>query len=266
MQHKTTDFSPPSLRTAFDGQDLVICTIAGADFDFQVRVIDAVVAAGVKRFMPHELGLDSLNSRLHDRLPRTAGRASVIEYLRRMSDSPRNDFAWVAVSVGYILDTALINGDLGFDLQWQSASLSGTGNERFAVSSLERVGKVVSSIIQLWDEVENQYLYAAGAFTSGNEIVAVLEKSTASKWSVDYSDVDDCVREGTTRIERGYPDAGMRLLEKSVLSDESLRIADVFEHGSANSLLRLGPQSIEAVIAKAYHNFQHRGKPKCGCE
>jgi hypothetical protein len=231
-----------------------------------MRIIDAAVAAGVKRFMPHEFGQDSLNLGIQQRLPRTVGRASVIEYLRRMSDNPCSAFTWVAVAVGCILGTAILNGDLGFDLQWQSAALSGTGNERFAASSLSRVGLVVARIIRHWDEVENQYLYAAGLFTSAKEVVACLEKLTSSTWTVDYSEVGDCIREGTSRIERGYPDAGMRLLEKSVLSDRLLRTIDAFQHGSANGLLQLDADSIEAILAKACHDFQHRGKSKCGCE
>ncbi|KAF2649347.1 hypothetical protein K491DRAFT_708210 [Lophiostoma macrostomum CBS 122681] len=266
VQHKTTDFTPPSLHSAFVGQDLVICTIAGADYDFQMRIIDAAVAAGVKRFMPHEFGQDSLNIRIQGRTPRTVGRASVIEYLRRLSDNPRSAFTWVAVAVGCILDTALMNGDLGFDLQWQSGALSGTGNERFAATSLARVGLVVARIVGHWDDVENQFLYSAGLFTSAKEVTIFLEKLTASTWTVDYSEIGDCIREGTSRIERGYPDAGMRLLEKSILCDESLRTIDAFEHGSANGLLQLEAESIKAILDRTYHDFQHRGKPKCGCE
>lgn len=264
IEHKTSDFSAASLQSAFAGQDLVISTMAGGDYDLQVRIIDAAVAARVKRFIPHEFAQDNLNGRLQLRTPRSVEHAKVIRYLRRASAST-SSFEWVAVATGCTLDAALVNGELGFDMEWQSASIHGTGNELFAASSLKRVGVVVASIIRNWDECKNRYLYAAGVFASANEVLASLESSSASKWSVGYSSVDECIREGSSRIERGFPDSGMFLLEKSVLCDKSLRSIDAFQDGRTNTLLQLGLEKVDTIVRKAHHGFLHRGKPSCGC-
>jgi hypothetical protein len=88
---------------------------------------------------------------------------------------------WVGIAVGCILDTALMSGNLGFDFEWQSCTVNGSGDELFPVISIERVGVVVQSVIHNWDEVKNQYLYAAGALTSGKQLVASLEKASGSQ-------------------------------------------------------------------------------------
>lgn len=265
VEHKTTDFSASSLKSAFAGYDLVISTVAGSDYDLQVRIIDAVVEAGVKRYMPDEFGHDSLNRRIQERMPRVDARAKTIEYLRTLSSSNGTNFEWAAIAFGYVLDTALTSGNFGIDMQWQSATIHGTGDERFAVTSLRRAGIAVASTIRHWDEIKNQYLYSAGTLTSAREVLACLDIISGFDYSVDYSDVSDCLREGKKRIERGYPDSGMFLLEKSILCDESLKATEAFQKNSANRLLQLELETVDSIVRTAYHEFNHRGNPGCGC-
>ncbi|ORY06147.1 isoflavone reductase family protein [Clohesyomyces aquaticus] len=264
IEHKTSDFSASSLESSFTGQDLVISTLAGGDYNFQVGIIDAVIVAGVKRFIPHEFGLDSLNQGIQAILPRSAERARIIQYLRDLSRT-HLDFQWVGIAVGCVLDRLLIAGDLGFDLQWQNATIHGTGTEILAASSLQRVGSAVASCIEHWHEMKNRYIYTAGVLTTANDILACLEHLSGKKWSFSYEDVGDCVREGTKRIERGYPDAGMFLMERSVVYDGELKAAGAFEKKSANKILGLDEETVEQIVAKAYHDFQHHGRPGCGC-
>lgn len=264
VEHQKSDFSPASLKSVFAGQDLVINTTAGGDFEQQIGIIDAVIAAGVRRFMPHEFGHDTLNKGITDRVLKSAGRAKVIEHLRKKAIQTK-DFEWVGAATGYTLDTGLISGNLGFDMEWHSATIHGIGTETFAASSLQRVGQVVARVIAHWEAVKNQYIYAAGVLTSANEILRSAEKVTQREFTVGNYDVEDCIKEGETRIQRGYPDSGMFLLERSILYDEQLCAAEPFELCSSNELLQLTPESVEGIVANAYHDLKHHGKPGCGC-
>lgn len=261
---KKSDFSSGSLQSAFAGQDLVISTMSGGDSELQIRIVDAVVAAGVRRFIPHEFGHDCLNKEIQSRIIKYAGRAKVIEYLRIVSKK-NTDFEWTGIATGYTLDTNLISGDLGLDMQWHSATIHGIGTELFAASSLERVGQVLIKTIQHWDKISNQYIYAAGVITSANEVLRSAEKVTGREWTVGNYNVEECIREGEARIERGFPDSGMFLLERSILYDEQLDASLPFRSDSANEVLRLQSESVEDIVAKAYHDLKHHGKPGCGC-
>lgn len=179
--------------------------------------------------------------------------------------SSASTIEWVGVATGYTLDTGLINGNLGFDLEWHSATIHGIGTEAFAASSLQRVGQVVARVIAHWEQVKNQYIYAAGVLTSANEILRSAEKATQREFTVGNYDVEDCITEGEARIQRGYPDSGMFLLERSVLYDEQLNAAEPFELRSSNELLQLTSESVETIVANAYHDLRHHGKPGCGC-
>ncbi|KAH7371681.1 isoflavone reductase family protein [Pyrenochaeta sp. MPI-SDFR-AT-0127] len=259
-----SDFSSASLRSAFAGQDLVISTMSGGDSELQIHIVDAVVAANVKRFIPHEFGHDTLNKEIQARITKYAGRAKVIQHLRAVSKA-KPTFEWSGIATGYTLDTNLISGDLGFDMEWHSATIHGIGTEPFAASSLQRVGEVVVKAIQNWDKVNNRYIYAAGVMTSANEILRSAEKATGREWTVGNYDVEECIREGQVRIERGFPDSGMFLLERSVLYDEQLDASSSFRSHSANDILQLQPESIESIVDRAYHDLKHHGKPGCGC-
>lgn len=264
VEHRRSDFSPASLKAAFAEQDLVISTNAGGDSEQQNAIIDAALVAGVRRFMPHEFGHDTLNKGIEKRILKTAGRAKVIEHLRKAAtDNP--DFGWVGVATGYTLDTGLISGNLGFDMEWHSATIHGIGTETFAASSLQRVGHVVARVIFHWEAVKNQYIYAAGVLTSANEILRSAEKVTQREFTVGNYDVEDCIKEGEARIQRGYPDSGMFLLERSILYDEQLGAAEPFELRSSNEVLQLMSESVETIVANAYHDLRHHGKPGCGC-
>ncbi|KAH5349852.1 hypothetical protein HBI64_200380 [Parastagonospora nodorum] len=265
VDHKTSDFSPKSLKEAFEGQDLVISTMSGGDFELQISIIDALVAAGVKRFIPHEFGHDTLSQGIQARIPKYAGRAKVLEHLQNNISPATPGFDWIGIATGYILDASLIRGDMGFDMKWHSATIHGIGTEPFAASSLERVGQVVVQVVQHWSDINSHYIYAAGIITSANEVLRAAERATGQEWTVGNHDVQDGVREGMSRIQRGFPDAGLALLERSILYDEELNASAPFQSQSSNGVLQLQPESVDTIVQTAYHDLQEHGKPGCGC-
>ena len=54
--------SAKSLKAAFQGQDAVISLVGGTALGDQNKLIDAAIAAGVKRFLPSEYGSDTTNN------------------------------------------------------------------------------------------------------------------------------------------------------------------------------------------------------------
>jgi uncharacterized protein YbjT (DUF2867 family) len=96
-----TDYSPESLAKAFDGQDAVISIVGNAGFADQTKIIDAAVAAGVKRFVPSEFGSDTDNSDVRAIVPIFNGKKQVVDYLKgKESDT----FSWTALITGPFFD------------------------------------------------------------------------------------------------------------------------------------------------------------------
>lgn len=189
----------------------------------------------------------------------------MIEYLKQKSKEGK--ISWIGIATGTTLDRGLLSGNLGFDIKWQSATLHGQGDERFPASSSPWIGKVVTAVIEHWENVRNQYLYAAGLLVTANEVVSALEKETQKTFEVGRQDVRQCVHEAERRLEQGFPDAGMFLMERSVLYDTSLDAAGAFEQNDAKAALGLTGERLVDIIRGVLHDEKHHGgKPGCGCD
>ncbi|KAH7548649.1 hypothetical protein BM1_10947 [Bipolaris maydis] len=264
VQHKTSDFNPAALQSAFAGCDIILNTIAGGDSDLQISIINAVIAARVKRFVPNESSHDSLNKQLQARLPKHAERAKAINHLKNLSDASPN-FGWMAVATGYTLDTKIVNDNMGVNMEWQSATFHGTGMGLFAASSLARVGQVVARLLAHWEKTKNQYIYAAGATISANQALKSVEEMTGQEFAVGSYGVEECVEEGPKWIERGYPDSGLALPERNILYDDQLNSSAPFGTYNANDMLGLAPESANSMVTEAYHRLKNLGKLGCAC-
>lgn len=261
--------------------DIVIDTTSTSSFDTEggsgkKALIDFFLAAGIPRFMPCDFGHDSLNPGIQGRLPVYRERARVVEYLQQLVSSSFSDnggrekFTWCAVACGVILDRGISSKNLGFDLAWRNASMHGSGDERFAASSSAWIGRVLCGVVEHWDDrgVRNQYLRAAESVTTANEVLRALESAMSNDgrpWTAERGDVEVCVREAEKRIERGFPDAGMFLLERSVLYDESLNAVEAFEREDANGVLGLKREGLEGTVREVVREYRDDGGGKAGC-
>lgn len=183
--------------------DILISTISGGSFETQQHIIDSAVNTGISRFVAPEFGQDSLNEKIQCRVPPSQERAKTIQYLRELAEDHR--LSWVAVATGVTLDRGLLSGNLGFDIPWQSATLHGAGNERFAASSSQWLGRVIAAVIDRWEDVQNQYLYVAGILTTANEVVKALEQVTGKRFEIGRANVEECVHEAERRLKQSFP-------------------------------------------------------------
>lgn len=106
---------PDSLKAALAGQDAVVSAIASAAVGpQQQKLADAAYAAGVRRFVPSEYGL---NNRLVRGLPIgkiLAGKTRLVDDLQGKAErDPR--FSWTGLSTGLFFD--LVSCSLSLSLR-----------------------------------------------------------------------------------------------------------------------------------------------------
>lgn len=127
---------------------------------------------------------------------------------------------WIGLATGVDLHRGLRDGNLGIDIGWQSATVSGTGEEKWGASGLGFVAVAVVAVVGRWEEFGGRYLRVAGLVASWREVLGQLEVQTGKRFEVGRVEREEGVREAERRIKGGWPDAGMFLLERSVLADE----------------------------------------------
>jgi hypothetical protein len=96
-----TDYSPSSLASAFKDQDAVISIVGNEGFADQAKIIDAAIAAGVKRFIPSEFGSDTANPTVREIVPVFNGKKQVVDYLKTKESAT---FSWTAFITGPFFD------------------------------------------------------------------------------------------------------------------------------------------------------------------
>ncbi|KAJ5189223.1 hypothetical protein N7491_005550 [Penicillium cf. griseofulvum] len=167
-----------SLKAALSGQDVVVnaLNVAGVPESIHLRLVDAAVATGVKRFIPSEYGCDTTNP-LVAKLPAFGIKVSVQEYLKNVAQN--SGLSYSLLITGPFLDWGIENG---FVVNLASpAILYDGGDRRFSSTTLSGVGKGVVGIINNLEATKNYPVYINEARVTQNELLELSGKSLETK-------------------------------------------------------------------------------------
>lgn len=124
----TADYaSLDSLKAAFAGQDAVVSAVATQGVPAQQTAVDAAVAAGVRRFVPSEFGINTRQVRERTIGRILAGKIAVVDYLEQLVQEGRSGgLSWTGVSTGLFFDWVSLSVVL-FWLIWGFSGVGRTG-------------------------------------------------------------------------------------------------------------------------------------------
>ena len=96
-----SDYSEASLVDAFKGQDAVVSAVGDAGLAEEIKIIDASVKAGVKRFLPSEYGNNSQNAKATALIPVFGLKVQINEHLKAQESK---GLTWTAILAGPLFD------------------------------------------------------------------------------------------------------------------------------------------------------------------
>lgn len=240
---KKVDFgSTESLKEAFAGQDAVVSAIATAAVGSQQLIIDAAIAAGVKRYIPSEFGI---NTRL---TPGTtigkilAGKVAVVDYLKT-KESP--NFSWTGLSTGMFFDWGLKN-IVGIDFDKKTVRVVDSGNEKFQASNVHFVGKAVASVLKHPEQTANKYLSVASFNVSLNEIIKTIEELKGTSYTPTKVASADLQKLGEDKLAKGDYSAFVPLVTAWNYADGAKK--GLTPETSANELLGLKEEDLKETV------------------
>ncbi|PVH77371.1 isoflavone reductase [Cadophora sp. DSE1049] len=243
----TSDFSLASLTGAFKGQDAVISCMPIPALGDQAVVIEAAIAAGVKRFIPSEYGSDSSNPAVIVAVPFFEGKQKYLEYLKSKQDI----ITWTALITGPFFDWGLAQGFLGFNLAAKSALLLDGGRTKFTTSTVAQIARSLIAILDHPEETANKLVFIESFTTTQVEILAALEKVTGEKWSAVDAQAADIRSEGFKAMGEGdLLGGGGKIITAAVLGKEGLEDHTGVEGGIWNAKLGLVRESVEEEVRK----------------
>lgn len=179
--------STEELCTVFKKYDTVICCsgfVIGKGI--QVKVTEAVLQAGVRRYVPWQYGID------YDRMGRGSGQPAFDEQLDvRDLLRAQNQTHWVVVSTGMIT-SFLFREDFGvIDLSHKTVHALGAWEHSLTLTTCEDIGDLTTKILFHEPKILDEVVFVAGDTVTFTEIADKMDAFYQTRfkrvlWNIPY--------------------------------------------------------------------------------
>jgi uncharacterized protein YbjT (DUF2867 family) len=195
------DFSSvESLTKALQGQDVLLSTLASTALGDQIKIIDAAIAAGVKRIIPSEFGSDVSVPQVA-KLPVFAAKVQVREYLEKKASEGK--ISYTLFINGPFLDWGVANNFL-IDAAHSSLTLYDDGDAEFSSTTLASIADGVVGVIEHPAETRNRDVFVQDTVLTQNKLLELVQKVDPSrKWTVNRVKLDDFTAKADQRVAKG---------------------------------------------------------------
>jgi len=234
-----------SLTTAFKGQDAVVSLVGNTGFSAQQKLIDAAIAAGVKRFLPSEFGSNTQDERVLAEVPIFQPKVDTVKYLK----TKEAEISWSSVITGPFFDWGLKVGFLGLDSSTKTATLIDDGKATFSSTNLRQIGLAVVRVLENPDLTKNQYVFVSSFETSQKELLEVAEKVTGEKWKVEDVSGKGLLESGGAKLQKGDFSGVGDLIKGSAFGKAGL--GNLKPEGLWNEKLGLPKEDLEESVKAA---------------
>jgi uncharacterized protein YbjT (DUF2867 family) len=190
-------------KSALQGQDALVSTVGMPGVPTQTTLVDAAIAAGVKRFIPSEFGLNYADPKAR-LLPVADVKVKVEDYV--IEKSKKSDLTYTFVYTGAFLDWGL-RQNLIFNLAGGKTTIVESGDTRFSVITLDKVGDAVVGILRHPEETKNRAVHVHDTTVSQNQLLRLSRKAAPEReWVLVPVKLDDLTAVADERVKQGLFD------------------------------------------------------------
>ncbi|KAM0206546.1 hypothetical protein ACHAPQ_009298 [Fusarium lateritium] len=192
-----------SLTAALQGQDAVVSTLGSLAIPSQDLLIDAAIAAGVKRFLPSEFGSNLVIPSVRN-LPVFRTKVIIEDKLIALANEGKISYTFV-FNAGF-LDWGLDNG-LYFDFAKSEFTIWDDGNAEFSTTTLASVGDAVIGVLSHPEETQDRVVYVQSTSLTLNKFLQLAKEVNPSKeWTVKHAKIDDVIAQSDSNVAKGIFD------------------------------------------------------------
>ncbi|KAK8024423.1 NAD(P)-binding protein [Apiospora rasikravindrae] len=243
-----------SLTTALAGHDAVVSVLGPGAMAHEVPLVDAAVAAGVKRFVVNDFGWGQ-NPRSYPEMVEVGARRHVAWDRAREKAASNPGFSWTGVTIGNPIDWALRRFPrMGFNVAEHTAIIYDSGTEHFTGTTLAGIGQAVVGVLSHPEETANRFVKVRSIKTCQNELLEAFQEEAASgkPWSVEHAKVADLLEGGRQKHQAGAPGWILDLLVAQLYEEGSARcVVAASREDSDADLLGVREETAREVVAKA---------------
>ncbi|GLA50608.1 hypothetical protein CBS147343_9059 [Aspergillus niger] len=241
--------SVESLTTALKGVDAVVSTVGGAAVGNQTVLIDAAIAAGVKRFIPSEFGNVTTNPKV-EKFPVYSSVFKIRNYLQEKAAAGK--LSWTVLACGAFLDLVLNTPTL-LDFQNHTVTMLDEGDNRISSTSLPAVGRAIAAILQNFDATENRVMHVSEAILTQNQLIGFAKEIRPDiEWSIGKEQSSLLLQESLEEFGAGdfSVPTFMKLLKGTALAGDTYGAAFDVTDNELLGIKELAPADLKKLIAE----------------
>jgi len=192
--------SVESLTAALKGIDGVMSTVASHAIANQTVLIDAAVAAGVKRFIPAELGSCTTNPELES-ISLMAPLYKIKRYLQERANDGK--LTWTVYACGAFLDF-LLDKSLLVDFNNHKAILLDEGDNRISATSQPTIGRAIAEIFKNFEATKNRIVKTSEIIITQNRLLRIAKDLRPDiKWELSKIPASELLKDGLDNFKPG---------------------------------------------------------------
>ncbi|KAF2185187.1 NAD(P)-binding protein, partial [Zopfia rhizophila CBS 207.26] len=241
--------SPESVTSALKGQDVLVNTVGTEAIAGQKPIIDAAVAAGVKRYVPADYGSCTTDPEAQ-KLPVIMPMADIQNYLKEKAGEGKIE--WTVFQTGAFLDMIVGLVPFAFDPATKSIQWYDDGETRISTTTSGTIGKAIAGALKKPEETKNRVVFVHDIVVTQKRLVELAKKNIASgpEWTETEVNTSEEIQRTLNLMKQGKSDlmTGMAQLKAAIFSGKYR----VLYEKTDNELLGLGSfseEDLEALVA-----------------
>ncbi|KAI0381697.1 NmrA-like family protein [Hypomontagnella monticulosa] len=264
LQRASSNFEPPAgvklitipdsypsddLVAAFRGQDVVINCMTTLSVANQFRMIDAAIAAGVRRYVPSEFGLNNmkpeaqaLNSVFHDK-------AKVQEYIR--AKAADGSIEWMSITCGLWLKWVFSHDWVGAHVRERKFVFWDDGEGYFSCTTEENTAAGMIKALRMPEETKNKNIFLSDFAITQKQLLAAIEKAQGVKYTTETINSEAFIKEKKEAVRNGDTLATFDLIKAGFATGRFGGHLEKEPGEIMNDKLGLPKHTLDGVVADA---------------
>ncbi|KAI1859886.1 uncharacterized protein JN550_011805 [Neoarthrinium moseri] len=200
-----------ALISTFQEQDVILNCMTSMSVADQFRMIDAAIAAGVKRYVPSEYGLNNLRSDAQAVNAVFRDKDKVQEYLRlKVSEEA---IEWMSISCGMWIKWSMINNFLGMHVSDKKFVFWDDGQGLFSCTTEENTAAGVVQALKTPGLTKNTNVFLSDFAISQKQLLSTIERIQGAKYATETVDSHALIQEKKEAVRAGDGLATFALIE-----------------------------------------------------
>ena len=184
----------------------MISLLSGRVTAYQNTLIDASIAAGVKRFLPSEFGRDTRND-MSNKFPIFADKVKTLAYVQQKAEERKIEYT--AIVNGLFLDWGL---EVGFTANLKEngvTKLYDGGDVPFSATLLSAVGQAIVGVLHKPEQTKNRIPRVQSASVTQKKLLAMAQKLRPEReFKTEIVSTEDIERQSWESVKSGQGDIG----------------------------------------------------------